>query len=228
MSEVVLQMSGVEKRFPTRWGEPVAALSGIDLTLRRGEFVALRGASGCGKTTLLLCAGALMRPDRGAVLIDGRDPYQLSTSSRSAFRAARLGFVFQNFHLIPYLSVLDNVLLCALAGGGATANLEARARGLLDKFGLGHRLRHRPAELSIGEQQRVAMARAVAGGAGLILADEPTGNLDAGNGAVLLDYLTEFAAGGGAVLMVTHDPAASDHAGLRRDMQDGRLLETPA
>ena len=227
MTEPVLRICGLEKCYPTQWGEPVAALRGIDLTLNRGEFVALRGSSGCGKTTLLLCAGALLRPDGGEVLIDGRNPYDLSAPARSAFRAAMIGFVFQNFHLVPYLSVLDNVLLCALAGRPRPA-LETQARELLEKFRLGHRLRHRPAELSIGEQQRVALVRAVAGGARLILADEPTGNLDAENGAILLDHLTEFAAGGGAVLMVTHDPAASDHAGMRRDMQDGRLLDPRA
>lgn len=223
MADVVLQISGLEKRYPVKWGEPVAALRGVDLSLHRGEFVALRGPSGCGKTTLLHCAGALLRPDGGEVLIEGLNPYALPSSRRSAFRAAKIGFVFQDFHLVSYLSVLDNVLLCGLAGGPRT-DLEAKAREMLGKFGLGHRLRHRPAELSIGEQQRVALVRAMAGGAKLLLADEPTGNLDAENGRILLDHLTEFADGGGAVLMVTHDPAASDHAATRRDMKNGRLL----
>ena len=223
MTEPVLQITGLRKSYPTRWGGPVAALRGIDLTLRPGDFLALRGPSGCGKTTLLLCAGALLRPDSGAVRIGGSDPYGLPAGARSAFRAAKVGFVFQSFHLVPYLSVLDNVLLCALAGG-AHAGLGSKALALLEKFGLAHRLLHRPAELSIGEQQRVALVRAVAGGARLILADEPTGNLDAGNGRILLDHLTDFAAGGGAVLMVTHDPAASEHAAIRRDMLDGSLV----
>ncbi|MCF7730644.1 MAG: ABC transporter ATP-binding protein [Akkermansiaceae bacterium] len=222
MTDALLQISALEKRYPTKWGGPVLALCGIDLTLRRGDFLALRGPSGCGKTTLLHCVGALLRPDGGKVLIDGIDPYALGSSARSAFRAAKVGFVFQNFHLVPYLSVLDNVMLCALAGG-PRSHLETQARDLLEKFRLSHRLRHRPSELSVGEQQRVALVRAVAGGAKLILADEPTGNLDAENGGILLDQLAAFAADGGAVLMVTHDPAASDRAGHRRNMQDGRL-----
>ena len=222
MTEQLLHLSAVEKRYPTRWGEAVSALRGIDLTIRRGDFIALRGPSGCGKTTLLLCAGALLRPDHGEILIHGRDPYALSAAARSAFRAAQVGFVFQNFHLVPYLSVLDNVMLCGLAGA-SRAGLETQARSLLDNLGLSSRLRHRPAELSIGEQQRVAVVRALAGGAKLILADEPTGNLDADNGRILLDHLAEFATAGGAVLMVTHEPAASTHAFQRLDMLDGRL-----
>lgn len=224
MTEAVLRISGLEKRYRTPWGEPVIALRGVGLNLRGGDFVALRGPSGGGKTTLLLCAGALLRPDGGEVLIGGCDPYALSAAARSAFRAAQVGFVFQNFHLVPYLSVLDNVLLGALAGG-QRADLEPRARQLLEKFQLDHRLRHRPAELSIGEQQRVALVRAMAGGARLILADEPTGNLDAANGRILLNHLTDFAASGGAVLMVTHDPAASERASQRWDLQNGSLAQ---
>jgi ABC-type lipoprotein export system ATPase subunit len=222
MNELLLKITGLEKRYPTRWGGPVAALRGVDLKLCAGDFVALRGVSGCGKTTLLLCAGTLLRPDGGEVLIDGHNPYDRSAADRSAFRAANIGFVFQNFHLVPYLSVLDNVLLVALAGGRSAA-LEQWARELLDQFQLGHRLRHRPAELSIGEQQRVALARAVASGARLILADEPTGNLDAKNSQIMLEQLAVLAAGGAAVLMVTHDPAASDRAHRCLDMRDGRL-----
>lgn len=225
MNDPVLEISGLIKDYPTRSGKSVAAMRGIDLTLRPGEFVALRGPSGCGKTTLLLCAGALMRPDGGMVRIAGHDPNRMSASARSAFRAAHVGFVFQSFHLIPYLSVLDNVMLCALARQ-PNPDLEPQARKLLDKFGLADRLRHRPSELSIGEQQRVALVRAVAGGANLILADEPTGNLDSENGRILLDHLTEFTESGGAVLMVTHDPAASAHAGQCWHMLDGRLLTT--
>jgi putative ABC transport system ATP-binding protein len=223
MTDDLLQISGLEKCYPTRWGEEVPALRGIDLTIRRGDFVALRGPSGCGKTTMLLCAGALLRPSAGVILIDGCDPYALSAPGRSAFRAANVGFVFQNFHLVPYLTVLENVMLCGLAGA-PRAGLDAHARSLLDELGLARRLRHRPSELSIGEQQRVALVRAIAGGAKLILADEPTGNLDADNGRILLDHLARFAGNGGAVLMVTHEQAASDRAFTRLDMRDGRLL----
>jgi len=222
MTENLLQISSLEKHYPAQGGKVVPVLRGLALTLRPGAFVALRGPSGCGKTTLLLCAGALLRPAAGTVLIDGCDPYALSAAARSAFRAAHVGFVFQNFHLVPYLSVLDNILLCGLAAAPQPA-LATRAIDMLDKLGLSHRLRHRPAELSTGEQQRVALVRALAGGANLILADEPTGNLDAANSRILLDTLADFASQGGAVLMVTHEPAASDRAFTRLDMRDGYL-----
>jgi len=222
MTENILQISSLEKHYPARSGKDVPVLRELDLSLSPGDFVALRGPSGCGKTTLLLCAGALLRPTAGSVLIDASNPYALSAAARSAFRAAHVGFVFQNFHLVPYLSVLDNIMLCGLAAA-PQPTLPTRAIDMLDKLGLSHRLHHRPAELSTGEQQRVALVRALASGANLILADEPTGNLDAANSRILLDTLADFASEGGAVLMVTHEPSASDRAFTRLDMRDGRL-----
>ena len=222
MTENILPISSLQKHFPARTGKDIPVLRKLSLTLRPGDFVALRGPSGCGKTTLLLCAGALSRPTAGSVLIDNCDPYALSPTARSAFRATHVGFVFQNFHLIPYLSVLDNIILCGLTAAPKPA-LTTRALGMLDKLGLSHRLRHRPAELSTGEQQRVALVRALAGGAKLILADEPTGNLDPANSRILLDTLADIANQGGAVLMVTHEPAACDRALTRLDMLDGCL-----
>jgi putative ABC transport system ATP-binding protein len=155
------------------------------------------------------------------VKINGDDPYELSSDARAAFRAERIGFVFQQFHLIPFLNVLDNVLVGQLAGGG---ELRTRAEELLEIVQLGHRRNHVPSKLSIGEQQRVALARAFLRSPQLILADEPTGNLDSGNAAIILQHLSDFAASGnGAVLMVTHDERAMRAAGRAIGMDSGQL-----
>jgi ABC-type lipoprotein export system ATPase subunit len=188
-----------------------------------GEFVAVVGPSGCGKTTLLLVAGGLLRPDSGQVTIDGADPYSLSTEQRARFRAERIGFVFQQFHLVPYLNVLDNVLAPALVTGDPTAR--QRADGLVQRFGLADRVRHRPGQLSTGERQRVALARALLNEPKVILADEPTGNLDGENRDEVLKALQAFANEGGAVLLVTHDPNAVAFAGRKVVLAGGQLAE---
>jgi ABC-type lipoprotein export system ATPase subunit len=222
MSNIVLQMTGVSKAYRARAGaQHVHALSGVDFALRQGEFVGLHGPSGCGKSTLLLVAGALLRPDEGNVQIDGQDPYQLNPSARAGFRSRHLGFVFQRFHLVPYLTVFENTVISELAGRDKA--LRERAADVLHQLGLTHRLRHRPSELSVGEQQRVALARAVCGGASILLADEPTGNLDAENGRTVLAFLADFAQDGGTVLMVTHEQRAADYAFRHINMRDGRL-----
>jgi putative ABC transport system ATP-binding protein len=189
---------------------PLPVLQGLSLAVAAGEFVAVQGRSGCGKTTLLLAAGGLLRPDSGRVLIGGQDLYALSEEARARFRAAHVGFVFQQFHLIPYLSALDNVLTAALAL--QVPDARARAEGLLASLGLAGRGRHVPAELSTGERQRTALARALLHGPRLLLADEPTGNLDRESADVVLSHLAEFARKGGAVLLVTHDPQAAARA----------------
>lgn len=188
----------------------VTPVRDLTLTVEGGEFVAVHGPSGCGKTTLLLIAGGLLHPDAGSVCVAGKDLYQMSSEQRAAFRAANIGFVFQQFHLIPYLSVLDNVLASALAA--PVADARTRALQSLDRFGLSHRLNHVPSELSTGERQRVALARALLHGPGLLLADEPTGNLDEGNGKIVLGHLADYARQGNAVLLVTHDPRAAAYA----------------
>ena len=221
MSDALIQIRGLTKSYPGRESGEILAVENADLEISRGDFVALKGPSGCGKTTLLFMAGALLRPDKGEVVIDGQDPYTLSPSRRAKLRAKNIGFVFQNFRLIPYLSVLDNVMLCELAVTGK--NIQSRAVELLEKFGLDHRAKHLPAELSVGEQQRVALARAVCGGSSVILADEPTGNLDTENSRRVLEHLAEFAGSGGAVLMVTHDHSADNYAFRQVDMLDGKL-----
>ena len=162
----------------------------------------MQGSSGCGKTTLLLIAGGLLKPDSGKVLMDNRDFYTLSSEKRAQIRALRIGFVFQQFFLIPYLNVLDNILSASL--GVKTKQTKERAMELIKHFDLENRINHFPSELSTGERQRVALARAVFNKPKLILADEPTGNLDAKNAAIVVSYLKEFAKKGSAVLLVTH------------------------
>ncbi len=205
----LLEISDVRKRY-RKSDAVVRALDGVSLAVDLGEFVVVRGPSGCGKTTLLLTAGGLLKPDGGRVSLDGRDPYGLSADARAGLRAATVGFVFQQFHLIPYLNVFENVLTPSLAVGGD--RVRQRAAELLDRFGLSARAAHVPAELSTGERQRTALARALLNRPRLLLADEPTGNLDPDNAAVVLKHIAEFAQAGGAVLLVTHDEVAREHA----------------
>ena len=202
--------------------DKVAALCDFTAAVQGGEFVAVQGPSGCGKTTLLLVCGTLLAPDAGTVTVDGTDLYAMPAEARARFRACRIGFVFQQFHLIPYLTVRDNVLAGALATGAPPP--VARADALLTRFGLASRIRHVPSELSMGERQRVALARALLNQPRLVLADEPTGNLDEASGEIVLTALAEYARDGGAVLMVTHDPRASRVAQRVLHMREGRLV----
>jgi len=190
---------------------PVRAVDRVSLSVGAGGFLAVRGPSGCGKTTLLLAAGGLLEPTDGEILVAGQNPYALAPEKRAAFRAATVGFVFQQFHLVPYLNVLDNVLVTSLALPRA-ADARARATELIERFGIAHRAHHVPSELSTGERQRVALARALLNRPKLLLADEPTGNLDPENAATVFDHLTAFARDGGAVLLVTHDSASAARA----------------
>jgi len=212
----------LHKRFVTAEGE-VHAVDSVSFEMRAGDFVALHGPSGCGKSTLLLMTGGLLSPDEGLVEIAGEDPYKLNAEGRAAFRGAHVGFVFQQFHLIPYLNVLDNVLIGELADQ-AKVSLVDRAHNLLDKFNIGHRLNHVPSKLSIGEQQRVALARALLREPELVLADEPTGNLDPENSEIILQHLADFADDGGAVIMVTHDDRARAAAKTSMHLEDGRMV----
>jgi len=216
----MLEFKGVSKSFAGPDGE-VAALRDVSFSMAAGEFLVARGPSGCGKTTLLLVAGALLSPDSGEVQIDGQVPYALPPNRRSALRAAKIGFVFQQFHLIPYLTVTDNILACSVARPRAQAC--DRARELISRFGLEHRRNHVPAQLSSGECQRTALARALFNEPGLILADEPTGNLDEENTRVVLQYLAEFAEKGGAVLIGSHSKEALRYAHRSFRLDYGRL-----
>ncbi len=217
----MLEIRNLSKRYAHADG-PVDALVDVSFSVAAGEFVSVQGPSGCGKSTLLLAGGGLLAGDAGEVLIDGQDPYALAPDARAALRARRVGFVFQQFHLVPYLSVLDNVLSPSLAlASDAPAE---RARMLIEHFGLVQRIAHKPSELSTGERQRTALARALLNEPGLILADEPTGNLDADSARAVLVYLAEFACQGGAVLLVTHDDRAAGYAKRTVKMRAGRIV----
>lgn len=226
-----LQLDHLVKLYHTG-GQTVRAVDDVSLSLNAGEFVALRGPSGCGKSTMLLMAGGLLAPDSGTVTVEGQNPYLLGEAARAGFRAGSVGFVFQQFHLLPYLSVLENILAPALATAaagdtpGTPQELHARAVSLAERFGLEKRLQHTPGQLSMGERQRTALARAVLRGPQVLLADEPTGNLDTANADIVLTHLQEFATAGGTVLLVTHDERAAAFASRQLTMSDGRLVET--
>jgi ABC-type lipoprotein export system ATPase subunit len=205
----------------------VTALADIDLEVRRGDFLAVVGPSGSGKTTLLNLLGCLDRPTRGSVLIGGRAVETLPAAARAAVRARHLGFVFQGFNLIPVLSAAENVEYpLLLRGGVAAVERGRRVRALLEALGLGELAGRRPAELSGGQQQRVAVARALAGDPDLVLADEPTGNLDSAAGQAVLELLVRRSAEQGtAVVVATHDPAVVRRARQAVRLIDGRLEE---
>ena len=211
----------INKKYATRAGN-VQALDNVTLSASAGQLVGICGPSGCGKTTLLLAAGGLLAPDSGTVTIAGQDVYSLSGQKRAKLRGASIGFVFQQFHLVPYLTVLENILAPALAVPSADAL--ARARELGEHFGLADRLDHLPAQLSTGQRQRVALARAMLNRPKVILADEPTGNLDQASAEVVIRHLADFAAAGGTVLLVTHDQKAACHAHRILHMERGRLI----
>ena len=197
------------------------AVDDVSFHVKTGEFVAMQGASGSGKTTVLLCAGGLQAPDKGGISINGMDPYRMTPDGRAQFRASNIGFVFQQFHLIPYLSVIDNVLAPSWALPDQSVN--GRAQELIERFNLSARSDHKPSELSTGEQQRTAMARALMNNPMLLLADEPTGNLDRANAEIILNYLIEFAESGGAVLMVTHSEEAALYAKRIIHLANGKI-----
>lgn len=202
----------------------IQALDTVSFTVNRNEFVAIQGPSGCGKTTLLLTVGTLFRPTAGRVLIDTKDPYAMTTEARGQFRAEHIGFVFQQFHLVPYLTVLENVLSPSIARPRPGAR--ERARELLRNFNLEHRAEHVPALLSTGERQRTALARALFHKPMLILADEPTGNLDDENGDTVLRCLSDCSKESASVLMVTHDARAGRFASRTLRMVEGQLAQS--
>ncbi|MBT3617062.1 MAG: ABC transporter ATP-binding protein [Verrucomicrobia bacterium] len=202
-------------------GSEVTSLDRFTAEVAEGEFVAVRGPSGCGKTTLLLTLGGMQRPSAGSVQLGGRDLYALSPAERAGLRSSEIGFVFQMFHLVPYLDLLGNVLLAC--PGKPSAEVRRRAGRLLDELGLAGRASHRPGELSAGERQRLAVARALLNRPKLILADEPTGNLDPENAAEVIRHLAEFHRGGGTVVLVTHGASADTHADRTLRLDQGQL-----
>ncbi|MFJ9314826.1 ABC transporter ATP-binding protein [Pimelobacter simplex] len=201
----------------------VRALRGVSLTVEAGEFAAVVGPSGSGKTTLLQLMGTLDRPSSGVVRVRGDDVAGMGDRALSELRARSIGFVFQQFHLSSLMSVLDNVAEGLLYGGVRHRERRQRAAEVLERLGLGHRLSHRPQMLSGGERQRVAIARAVVGAPAVVLADEPTGNLDTANGGTVIEILRDLAAAGTAVVVITHDHEVAASMDRRHVIRDGLL-----
>lgn len=220
----MIKIENLSKKYNSK-GNSVVALNEISLSIEKGEFISIVGPSGSGKTTLLLCMGGLIHPSVGKVNIDGASIYDLDIKERANFRLRNLGFVFQTFNLIPYLTALENVQIPLSLAGNTNGNQTERATELLEKLGLGDRLNHKPRELSIGQQQRVAIARALANNPKIIMADEPTGNLDPNTTNETVAYLNLLNQTGITVVMVTHNPGVAERAQRTLRLVDGRLIE---
>jgi putative ABC transport system ATP-binding protein len=218
----VLELVDVAKEY--RADPPVVALAGIDVRITPGELVAIVGSSGSGKTTLLHIMGTLERPTRGTVRVAGQDTSTMSDQQLSGLRARRLGFVFQQFFLLDGMSVLDNVADGLLYRGGRIAERRALAAAAIERVGLSQRSKHRPNQLSGGEQQRTAIARALAGRPALVMADEPTGNLDTATGASILRLLRELHDDGTTIVVITHDHDVAAAMDRRIEIRDGRIV----
>lgn len=202
----------------------VTAFRAEELEIKTGEYVAVIGPSGSGKTTLLSMLGGMLSPDTGTVRFDDQSLYDLSVTERTRLRRDKIGFVFQTFNLIPYLTAIENVQVPMYLGGVEIPEQRRRAQALLEQLGLGNRLDHKPGELSTGQQQRVALARTLANNPRLILADEPTGNLDPESREAILSLFDGFIRDGRTIVMVTHDPAAAARASRRLRLNDGTLV----
>ncbi|MBF6130528.1 ABC transporter ATP-binding protein [Nocardia brasiliensis] len=218
----MLELSGVTKEYRVG-GQSVRALDGIDLRIETGEFTSIIGPSGSGKSTLLHLLGALDTPDTGSIRFQGNEIGALDDERQSEFRRHRVGFVFQFFNLLPTMSAWENVAIPKLLDGTGLRKAKPRALELLDRVGLRDRAEHRPAELSGGQMQRVAVARALIMDPPLILADEPTGNLDSKTGTAILELLGELAGSGNSVVMVTHDMGAVAYCDRVVTLRDGRI-----
>jgi putative ABC transport system ATP-binding protein len=223
-AEPLLRLQGVSKVFQTEELDTYA-LSDMDLEIHAGEFVSVSGPSGCGKTTLLSILGLLDSPSGGAYTLDGRRVESLSPAERARVRREQIGFIFQSFNLIGDLSVYDNVDLPLSYRAVSKCDRRARVEAALERVEMSHRAKHMPHQLSGGQQQRVAVARAVVGDPLILLADEPTGNLDSTHGAQVMELLAELHKGGSTLCMVTHDPRYTRHAQRHLQLFDGRLLE---
>jgi putative ABC transport system ATP-binding protein len=220
--EAQIELQGIERVF--HLGDSVVrALAGIDLRIEAGEYIAVMGPSGSGKSTLLNMLGLLDRPDAGHYRLEGRDVTTLSADEQAQVRSRRIGFVFQSFHLVPRLTAAENIALPMVLAGLPARERDARVRQALDGFGLADRAEHRPDQLSGGQRQRVAIARATIMQPALLLADEPTGNLDRATGDEVVRLLEQLNAGGVTLLVVTHDAALGARARRRLLMEDGAI-----
>jgi len=223
----MIRLENIQRRYASDEVE-TTALADIDLHVADGEFLAIMGPSGCGKSTLLNILGTVDRPSVGRYMFGDRDLAQLDEAALARLRSETLGFVFQSFNLIDELTIQENVelgLAYRKTGGG---DRRARVTAAMDRVGISHRAKHFPHQLSGGQQQRAAIARAIVGNPSLILADEPTGNLDTENGAQVMNILASLNAEGATIVMVTHSPSHADAAGRRIDMLDGRIVASVA
>ena len=220
----LIQLDGVTKVFFTDEVE-THALAGIHLEIKSGEYIAIAGPSGCGKSTLLSILGLLDSPTEGRYILNGKEVADLPLSERARVRNREIGFIFQSFNLIGDLTVYENVELPLTYRGMKSAERKERVMGALEKVGMAHRSKHLPSQLSGGQQQRVAVARAVGGSPSILLADEPTGNLDSKNGEAVMELLRELHREGATICMVTHDPRYARHADRSIHLFDGRVVE---
>ena len=221
----LLVLQGIERTYRLHSDQPVPVLRGVDLCIERGEFVALMGPSGSGKSTLLNIIACLDVPDGGTYHINNQLVSQLNDNDLAALRSREIGFVFQSFHLLPQVSVVDNVALPLFYQGVARKTRRQQAQAALERVGLGHRFHHKPAELSGGEQQRVAIARALVAKPSVLMADEPTGALDSKTGKAIMDLLLELHHDGLTIVMVTHDSKVASLASRQVNMRDGVLVD---
>jgi putative ABC transport system ATP-binding protein len=222
--DALIHLENVMKVFVTDEVE-THALSGIHMDIKRGEYVSISGPSGCGKSTLLAILGLLDSPSSGSYVLNDRPVQSLKLSERARIRNREIGFVFQAFNLIGDLTVYENVELPLTYRGMGSTERKKKVHEALERVGMSHRVKHYPSQLSGGQQQRVAVARALAGDPSILLADEPTGNLDSQNGEQVMDLLRELHRGGATICMVTHDPRYARHADRSIHLFDGRVVE---
>jgi putative ABC transport system ATP-binding protein len=223
----MLKMDNVTKTYKHR-GALVTALNGATVQIKPGDFISVVGPSGSGKSTLLLMLGGMLSPTSGKVLLDGQSLYDLNTNQRAHLRKKKVGFVFQTFNLIPYLTALENVTVPLFLAKEESNAQRERATALLERVGLGDRIHHKPCELSVGQQQRVALARMLANDPSVILADEPTGNLDPETSQQVIRFFEEVNAEGKTIVMVTHDPRAAERAKHTLRITNGTILSETA
>ena len=218
----MLKMQSVSKSYSHR-GKQIKAMDDLTLDIPPGDFLAIVGPSGSGKSTFVLMLGGMLSPTTGRVLIEGESLYDLPPKERAALRRRKIGFVFQTFNLVPYLTAMENVQVPLLLAGRSSSDQIRRAGELLERVGLGDRLDHKPRELSVGQQQRVALARMLANDPEVVLADEPTGNLDPETSREIQRFLLEINSEGKTIVMVTHDPVAARKARRTIRLVDGRI-----